>query len=102
MRKAYLDWETKSEIDLKVSGMFRYAEDPSTDPLIAAFCIGSGPVLGVDLSNYEEDWELIIRLMSPLFDHIEGGGQVVAHNAQFERVIWEKTPCAGFGTCCML
>lgn len=91
-KKAHLDWETKSEINLKVSGMFRYAEDPSTDPLIAAFCIGSGPVLGVDLSNYEEDWELIIRLMSPLFDHIERGGQVVAHNAQFERVIWEKTP----------
>lgn len=89
--KAHLDWETKSAINLKDSGMFRYAEDPSTDPLIAAFSLGDSRAVGIDLSHYEEDWETIIRLMSPLFDFIEKGGIICAHNAQFERLIWEKT-----------
>lgn len=85
---AHVDFETYSEVDLKASGAFRYAEDPSTEPLIMAYSIGDRPALGVDLT---QDWEMVVRLLSPLFDYIDRGGVLIAHNAQFERLIWEKT-----------
>lgn len=89
MAKVSIDFETYSEVNIKDSGAFRYAEDPSTEPLILAYSLGRGhrPV-GVDLTD---DWDMVIRLLSPLFDQIAKGADVGAHNAQFERLIWTKT-----------
>lgn len=85
---AHIDFETYSEQDIKKVGTFRYAEDPSTEPLILAYKIGKRPVVGVDLT---QEWGMVIRLLSPLFDHIASEGTVKAHNAHFERAVWEKT-----------
>ena len=87
-KAAHLDFETYSEINIKDSGGFRYAEDPSTEVLILAYAIGDRPVVGIDMTFL--DMDMIIRLLSPLFDHIQKGLPVAAHNAQFERRIWEK------------
>ena len=89
MAKVSIDFETYSEVNIKDSGAFRYAEDPSTEPLILAYSLGRGhKPIGVDLTD---DWDMVIRLLSPLFDQIAKGADVGAHNAQFERLIWTKT-----------
>lgn len=82
----HLDFETFSKVDLPSVGAFRYAEDASTEALIASFSLdGKGPVVGVDLTRPES-----IRQMEPLFNAVDRGAKVCAHNSQFERLIWEK------------
>ena len=81
----HIDFETYSEQDIESCGAFRYAEDPSTEILILGWAIGGDRPQVVDLSDpraYEK--------LSPVFEWIASGRRVVAHNAQFERVIWEK------------
>ena len=43
MELLFLDTETYSEVDLKKSGSYRYAEDESTEILICSYAIGDGP-----------------------------------------------------------
>ena len=38
------DYETRSRCDLKRSGAFKYAADPSTEVLCCAFAVDDGPV----------------------------------------------------------
>lgn len=83
----HVDFESYSAINLKLSGMFRYAEDRSTQILIMAYCIGEGEVIGVDLSAGPESHRT--RALHDLFDAINDGLEVAAHNAQFERLMWE-------------
>ena len=87
MTKIHLDFETYSPTNLKESGAFRYAEDPDTQALILAYSIGDGPAIGVDISSSEA---FIPEVLHPLFDAIDKGIPVCAHNAQFERLIWTK------------
>jgi len=83
----HIDFETFSEADLPSVGALRYAEDASTEALILGFRIDrSAPVIGVDLTKkgYE-------RKLEPLFNAIQAGEKVIAHNSQFERAVWEKS-----------
>src|SRR6185312_4397062 len=72
-----LDYETRSEVDLKKCGLHVYAEHPSTEILCAAYALGDGPVL---------TWR---RGMNPtdLIRALALADEVHAHNAQFERSI---------------
>lgn len=79
--KLYIDFETRSAIDLRKSGVHRYAEDESTDIL----CLG--------YAFNDETPQLYVPGGSParterVFDHVNAGLQVIAHNAQFELAIW--------------
>lgn len=85
MSKIHLDFETYSEKNLKETGAFRYAEDPSTEALMLAYSIGSDQAVTIDLSR-----DPMPRELHPLFDAIQKGMPVCAHNAQFERLIWTK------------
>lgn len=85
MSKIHIDFETFSRVNLKDAGAFRYAEDPSTEALILAFSIGDQPTVGVDLT-----YSFVPEELYPLFDAIDAGMPVCAHNAQFERLIWTK------------
>jgi len=81
---AHCDFETRSTVDLKKSGVYRYAEDPSTEILCMSWCVGDEAV---------QSWAPGEPDPRPLLDHICAGGVVVAHNAGFERAIWNaKTP----------
>lgn len=88
----HCDFETYSEIDLKVSGAFRYAEDPSTEALILAYSIDDQAIVGVDLTQPRQQ---VLEELSPLFEAVAEGHPVCAHNAQFERLIWTKV-CTWF------
>jgi DNA polymerase len=77
----FLDLETRSTVDLRKTGAYVYASDPSTSVTVARLAIGM-----------EEPWEW--RPGSPLLPkylkHLEDPTrQVVAHNAQFERLLIE-------------
>jgi len=77
--RLHLDFETRSTVDLRVSGAYRYAEDPQTEVIMACYAIDEGPVqtwlhtqpLPEDLRAALEDENCI----------------VVAHNAGFEKAM---------------
>ncbi len=81
----HLDFETYSEIDLPTVGSFRYAEDPTTVALILGFSDGKHQPIAVDLSLPDANAKL-----TPLFEAIERGETICAHNVTFERNIWTK------------
>ena len=76
--KLHLDIETYSEEDLKKAGLYRYAEHPSTEILVACYAFDNGPVLTWVPHEHPS-------VPNDLRAHIEAGGEVRAHNAQFER-----------------
>lgn len=71
----HCDFETRSAVDLKVVGQYRYAEDPTTEIICLRYRVGDGPVLG---------W----RPGEPLPAVFQGDFEMVAHKADFERCIW--------------
>ena len=42
--RTHVDIETYSEADLKAEGLYRYAQDPSTDLNVFCWADGDGPV----------------------------------------------------------
>lgn len=81
--KAHIDFESGSPQPLGAQnsvGVHRYAEDPATRIWGFRWRIGNeGPV-------YE--WRPGYPDPQELIDHIALGGKVVAHNAAFERIMW--------------
>lgn len=75
----FIDFESRSPVDLKKAGLMRYARDPQTEVLMMAFAFDDG---GVAL------WRPGEPLPERVRQHVVSGGLVVAHNAQFELAIW--------------
>lgn len=76
---AHLDFETRSPTDLKKSGVYRYAEDPNTMPWGFKYKFDFGP-----MKEWRPGWPDPVDLLT----HVAQGGIVKAHNAAFERTIW--------------
>jgi DNA polymerase len=74
-----LDWETRGVRDLIQEGAYRYAEHHHTDALMASYKIGSGPL---------RRWKRGQPCPDDIRAHVEAGGEIKAHNAAFERLIW--------------
>ena len=77
-----IDFETRSAVDLRKTGVYKYAADPSTDIWCMAYkAPWSDDVLvwqpGDERDTYLEDW-------------IMAGGLLSAWNSQFERTIWNE------------
>lgn len=106
--KLHLDTEVYSEVNLKDAGVYRYAEHESTELLVACYAFDDGPVTvwipyapvsaWIVISNMLKERlqgndKIIVGLSAPddLLNHIEAGGEVWAHNAQFERVVLNGT-----------
>lgn len=84
----YIDFETRSPVDLKKAGLMRYARDPKTEVLMMAWAIGDD-----DFRLWEMDQPLPLAVQQ----HVKNGGLVVAHNAQFELAIWNFIMAKYFG-----
>ena len=89
----HIDFETFSLADLKKVGTYRYAEDESTEILLAAVAKGDDPPLVWD-STCPESRESIAAL--ELLDDLSGSTwPVYAHNAHMEiavaRSLWRDT-----------
>jgi DNA polymerase len=75
----YIDKETRSPVDLKKAGLMRYARSPLTEVLMMCWAFG------------DEDfvlWHQGQPLPPRVAHHVNCGGIVVAHNAQFELALW--------------
>lgn len=73
-----VDIETYSDVDIKESGAYAYAESPAFEILLIAYKIDEGPVTVIDLTKerlHEDFWNALI---SP--DYVK-----TAYNANFER-----------------
>lgn len=84
----HIDFETRSTCDLRKAGIHVYAADPTTDIL----CMG----WAFDDENINL-WTPSLPLPMTIRKHIENGGEVWAHNFQFERLIWNNVGVNKYG-----
>lgn len=83
MTRVYVDIETYSSVDLPKYGVYRYAESPDFRVLMAAWSVEGGPV------TVQTDQDEIAKTLWDWLDQDEDV-QLVAHNAQFERVCFSR------------
>lgn len=83
-----IDFETRSPVNLKVEGVYRYMEHPETVPLMASYTIDGGPV---------RRWRPPEPCPADIVEHVEKGGQISAHNAGFERLLWQMILSKRYG-----
>ena len=76
-----IDFESRSAIDLKRSGVHRYAADPSTDLWCACYAFDDEPV---------ETWVPGEPCPDRIRRHVLDGEPLFAFNAGFERVMWQS------------
>lgn len=88
MPELHLDFETRSAVDLKSAGVYRYAEDPSTSVHCACFAVDDGPV---------EVWEPGDPTPIAIRQAVDDGWKIVAWNSSFERTIWRLIMTARHG-----
>lgn len=88
MSALHCDVETRSAVDLKKTGAYAYAADPTTDIWCMAFAFGDEPV---------QVWTPGDPVPDSIVEHILTGGTLVAHNAAFERVIWRYILAPRYG-----
>ena len=79
-REVTLDFETASECDLKRAGAQRYARHPSTHILSLSYAFDDGAV---------KTWIPGTPPPEDLFEAVVNGAKMKAHNAGFERAIWQ-------------
>src|SRR5690349_203690 len=71
----FYDAETRSTIDLRKSGSWRYVEDENTDVYVVCWCIGDGPI---------QAWYPGQPVPQAILDHAAAGKYFSAHNVGFE------------------
>lgn len=101
--RGYIDFESRSQVDLRKHGTHRYATSPTTDPMVMAFRLPHWamgrteiwfpdyPQLGIEHQGGNFD------ALFELFEWIANGGLVEAHNAWFERNIWRHIMVPRYG-----
>lgn len=83
-----IDFETRSECEIRKEGAYRYFEHPSTVPLMASYVLNGGPV---------KRWRPGEPCPAEIVEHVEAGGMISAHNAGFERGLWQKILTPKYG-----
>jgi len=80
MPRLWLDFETRSRCNLQIYGVYNYVQHPSTDIICLSYAFDDDPVT---------TWLPHQAFPSRIADHINNNGQICAHNAAFERLIFE-------------
>ena len=82
----WIDFETRSRCDLRAKGVYNYAQDASTDVLCVSYAFDDEPVkTWVPFLTYPDG----SVKPNPFPEHILAHeGQIRAHNAAFERLIF--------------
>lgn len=91
MEPLFIDFESRSPVDLKKHGLMRYARDPMTEALMLAWAFGDGLVGLLTKENFADAFTV------DMYGYVKSGGIVVAHNAQFELAIWNYIMVPRFG-----
>lgn len=84
----HIDFETYSACELRDRGLHNYATDPTTGVHCMAFAFDDDPVEICTGRGTE---------IGSVFDHVEAGGIVYAHNAAFELAIWNNICVPRYG-----
>jgi DNA polymerase len=91
--KVHIDIETYSEADLKKEGLYRHANDYSTELLVVCYAIDDGPVMtwwpvpDVPAALRVPPAHVGEQAPADLLAALEAGATVYAHNASFERAV---------------
>ena len=83
----WLDYETRSQCDLRSRGSYNYAQDPSTKIICMAYAFDDEEVA---LWTPEQSFPKRVG------QHFFNDGQIRAHNAGFDRLITEFVLCQDF------
>jgi len=85
----FIDLETRSKVDLIFRGLRRYVEHKSTEVICMAYAYGDDPI---------KFWWADEIFPACVIEHIANGGLITAHNAEFERHMfeWVIAPKYGF------
>jgi len=75
----FVDFETRSAVDLTATGVYKYAVHHTTSILCMAWAIDDGPV---------EIWSRGQPFPAQLREAVLGGCEMHAWNASFERILW--------------
>ncbi len=78
----HIDFETRSAADLKMTGVEKYAEDPST----GIWCMS----YQFEGDAHPKTWHPRDPFPPKVMTHVRLGRTVVAHNAAFEIAIWNR------------
>ncbi len=85
--KIYIDFETRSEVDLKKVGAWNYSRHPSTEILCIGWAIDDGELIQQTPKEIEADGSTTLQL----YDYVHDSRVIwVAHNAFFEQCIWQN------------
>jgi len=93
--KLTIDFETRSRVDLRKIGAWRYAEDPTTEPICLALKPHGEPALLWVRPEYEKVADAA-QIQTVTWDYAEAmvreAEEIHAHNAHFEIAIWNLCP----------
>lgn len=97
MIEVFIDFEARSEVDLVKAGQHNYMTHPSTEPLCLGWAVGDGPVQITPFVEPQDEGLFRTQMhfkttedLSPLYDAVEQGALIVAHNAGFDRGLWDR------------
>lgn len=76
-----IDFETRSDVDIRKVGAYLYFASPHTKALLASYKINGGP---------RRRWRYTEPCPADIRAHIESGGMISAHNAAFERLLMQR------------
>jgi len=93
--KLIIDFETRSEADIRTVGASVYGEHPSTEILCLAGKFKGGPIGGAEFIYSPFDTERpkcigLDSLIQIIGNHLEDGGLIEAFNVEFEISIWNN------------
>jgi len=77
----WLDLETRSNVDLGVKGLLHYAQDQSTEVICMSYAFDQEPIKTWFAEDSDFPQEVI--------DYFNSGGLIAAHNASFERHLFD-------------
>ena len=77
----YLDFETFSDRDIAKDGAYVYTASERFAPLMMSYALDDAPVQRV---------EMVAEMCEVILEALQSGGRIVAHNAQFERLVCSR------------
>ena len=92
----WVDFETRSRCDLKTKGLYNYVLDPTTEVLCMSYAFDDGDVKTWTPHYFKGCMRMNAMQEIPPLEVLNHLGQIRAHNAAFERQVFEYVMGIGF------
>jgi len=91
-KRVKMDFETRSAVNLKTAGAYKYSLDPSTRPTCLAFkVVGEPTIYFLPFEVVGRPWSALPEKLRNIWSsYIEEGAEFSAHNAFFETCIYKN------------